>query len=242
MTLQGRIILGGLFIVCCLAVTFGQRSSREIRYVALGDSYTAGTGASPQESWPVVLTERLKFRGLNIRLVVNLVRSAWTTQKVIDQQLPVYKSVKPDFATILIGANDLVQGVPAAVFRRQFCLLLDEMLKVLSPKNRLVVVTIPDFSQVPGATQFSMKGDIASGIREFNQIITQEARNRKVTVVDIFQYSQRMKADTSLVCADGLHPSAKEYALWAEFIAQAIIPQVFPRNGLPPWLLRQNKF
>jgi len=36
--------------------------------------------------------------------------------------------------------------------------------------------------------------------------------------VDIFQLSQDMKDDQSLVANDGLHPSAKEYVLWEELI------------------------
>ena len=44
-------------------------------------------------------------------------------------------------------------------------------------------------------------------------------RNRGgLPVVDIFELSKKMGTDGSLVAADGLHPSAKEYAEWEKII------------------------
>jgi len=37
-------------------------------------------------------------------------------------------------------------------------------------------------------------------------------------VVDIFPQSQLMKDNSDLIAKDGLHPSAKEYALWGQII------------------------
>lgn len=36
----------------------GMSAEKTVRYVALGDSYTIGTGARPEQSWPAVITER----------------------------------------------------------------------------------------------------------------------------------------------------------------------------------------
>src|SRR5438552_488731 len=38
----------------------------DIRYVAVGDSYTCGTGATPEEAWPALLTNDLKTKGIPI--------------------------------------------------------------------------------------------------------------------------------------------------------------------------------
>ena len=37
-------------------------------------------------------------------------------------------------------------------------------------------------------------------------------------MVDVFRLSNEMGKDSSLVAADGLHPSAKEYAEWEKII------------------------
>jgi lysophospholipase L1-like esterase len=39
--------------------------------------------------------------------------------------------------------------------------------------------------------------------------------------VDIFPISQQMRGRPELIAADGLHPSAKAYALWEESIFPA---------------------
>jgi len=228
-----RILVVILSMLCCFSIDSVWADPQEIRYVALGDSYTAGTGASPEESWPVILTERLKADGWNIKLIANLARSAGTTQNVIDQQLPVYKTLKPNFATVLIGANDLIQGVSPAQFRRHLSLLLGEMVNVLPNDGQLLVVTIPDFFITPAGAQFSMVIDVVQGIRKFNAIIKEEAERRNLALVDIFPVSQQMGQDASLIGADGLHPSAKAYASWAELIAKkVVIPKDLPQKIL----------
>jgi alkylation response protein AidB-like acyl-CoA dehydrogenase len=48
-----------------------------------------------------------------------------------------------------------------------------------------------------------------------------EAQKRRLRVVDIFPLSQKMRGHPELIAADGLHPSAKTYALWEELIFPA---------------------
>jgi lysophospholipase L1-like esterase len=48
--------------------------------------------------------------------------------------------------------------------------------------------------------------------------IAAEATNRGLRVVDVFPTSKEMRDDPSLVGADGLHPSAKEYVEWEKII------------------------
>ena len=59
---------------------------------------------------------------------------------------------------------------------------------------------------------------ISDGIASFNKVIADESKKRGVRVVDIFELSKKMDSDPALVAADGLHPSAKEYAEWEQLI------------------------
>ena len=194
-----------------------------IRYVAIGDSYSIGEGASPSESWPALLTQRLKEKGVRIDLVANPSVTGWTTQQAIDRELPVYFKNKPNFATLLIGVNDWVQGVDQKTFRQRLSFLLDQMLSILPSSNRLLVVTIPDFGVTPAGSKYSRGRNISEGIASFNRIICEESKSRGVRVVDIFPESKKMEADKSLIAADGLHPSAKEYADWENIIFPAAL-------------------
>jgi lysophospholipase L1-like esterase len=150
--------------------------------------------------------------------VANPSRTGWTTQRAIDEELPVWRAARPNFASVQIGVNDWVQGVDAATFHQRLATLLDAMQQVIPDTNRLFLVTIPDFSVTPTGASFAGGRDIAAGITEFNNIIKLEAAQRGLTVVDIFVLSQKMRDDATLIARDGLHPSAGEYALWEEMI------------------------
>jgi acyl-CoA thioesterase I len=215
-------------LLVCLGILFtmagvGAQEKDRIRYVAIGDSYSIGEGASPNESWPAVLTRHLNEQGLQVELVANPSVTGWTTQQAIDRELPIFVKEKPNFGTLLIGVNDWVQGVEADKFRENFTYLVDRMLSVLGNKNRLLVVTIPDFGVTPTGPKYARGRNISEGIGSFNKIISDESTKRGLRVVDIFALSKKMRSDRSLVAADGLHPSAKEYADWEKVILPAAL-------------------
>jgi len=195
-----------------------KNEEERIRYAVIGDSYSCGEGASANESWPALLTQQLKAQGLDVDLVSNPSVTGWTTKDAIDKELPKFVNSSPNFATLLIGVNDWVQGIDETTFRNRFSFLVDQMLAVLPNKKRLLVVTIPDFGVTPTGPKYSRGRNIHEGILRFNQIVTEEARKRGLEVVDIFPLSKKMGQDKSLVAKDGLHPSAKEYAEWEKII------------------------
>ena len=201
-----------------MATAQDKADNQKVRYVAIGDSYSIGEGATPNESWPALLTQHLKASGVDVDLVSNPSVTGWTTKDAIDRELPKFIRSNPTFATLLIGVNDWVQGVDETTFRNRFSYLLDQMLAVLPNKKRLLVVTIPDFGVTPTGPKYSRGRNIHEGIMQFNRIVTEEARKRGLTVVDIFPRSKKMGQDKSLVAKDGLHPSAKEYAEWEKII------------------------
>ena len=194
-----------------------------IRYAAIGDSYTIGEGAKRDEAWPELLARDVTVAGKTMTVVANPSVTGWTTQQVIDAELPVYDDAQPTFATLQIGVNDWVQGISAQTFSRNLITILDHMQAVLPDKSHLVLVTIPDFSVTPTGAQFAHGRDIAKGLTEFNDIIRAEGVKRNLLVADVFTISQRDGGDSSLIAADGLHPSAKQYAMWEQ---GAILPPV----------------
>jgi lysophospholipase L1-like esterase len=163
----------------------------------------------------------LNENGLRVDLVANPSVTGWTTQQAIDRELPIFVQSKPTFATLQIGVNDWVQGVDEKTFRKRFTLLLDQMLALLPDKKQLLIVTIPDFGVTPTGGRYARGRNISEGLTRFNQIVTEEAKNRGLKVVDVFELSKKMGTDPSLVGPDGLHPSAKEYAEWERIIFPA---------------------
>ena len=213
-----RTVFGALTLAILGGTRGGAADKPVLRYVAIGDSYTIGEGAKPDEAWPNVLTKHLQEQGIKVELIANPSVTGWTTQMAIDRELPVFVNAKPNFATLLIGVNDWVQGVDEKTFRQRFVTLVDRMLELLADKHRVLVVTIPDFGVTPTGAKYSRGRNISEGIAAFNRIITEEAKKRDLRIVDIFEVSKKVKNDPSLVAADGLHPSAKEYAEWEKVI------------------------
>src|SRR5690348_4475030 len=95
------LLLLAAFVMAMAATQETTRGEAErIRYAVIGDSYSIGEGASPEESWPAVLTRHLQKHGLHIDLVANPSRTGWTTQQAIDRELPIFLESKPNFATL----------------------------------------------------------------------------------------------------------------------------------------------
>lgn len=216
-------LIGLLFLTSTIAMAQSNVSKEKIRYAVVGDSYSCGEGAKPSESWPALLSAHLKQQGLDVDLVSNPSVTGWTTKDAIDKELPKFVNSNPNFATLLIGVNDWVQGVDETAFRNRVSFLIDQMLAVLPNKKRLLVVTIPDFGVTPTGPKYARGRNIHDGIAQFNKIVTDEAHKRGLEVVDIFPLSKKMGHDKSLVAKDGLHPSAKAYAEWEKIIFPAAL-------------------
>lgn len=189
-----------------------------IRYVAIGDSYTLCQGVAKADCWPVTLARHLNEAGVDIELVANPSRTGWRAQEAIEQELPVYEQAKPTFATLLIGVNDWVHGSGVNKFTSHLRQLMDRMTRVLPQPDRLLIVTIPDFSCAPRGESYGYGRNIAKGISRYNAIIEKEAGLRGLPVADIFPLSQTFCNQQEMFVEDGIHPSAKQYALWEKLI------------------------
>lgn len=217
-----HLVMLGMYCTSPAKTSDSNTSKTMIRYAAIGDSYTIGEAVAEEERWPNLLVGHLREAGVEIEIVANPSVTGWTTQDLIDKELPVYRDSDPHFATLLIGVNDWVQEFSKERFRKNLAHIMDEMLKELESNNDLVVVTIPDFGAAPEGPKYSKGRDISVGLSEFNEIIADEAAKRQLSVVDVFELSQDMKNNPDLVASDGLHPSAKEYILWEELILPVV--------------------
>jgi acyl-CoA thioesterase I len=199
------------FLVAGMLQSFEIKKEEAVKYLPLGDSYTICTGAAQNESWPLLLTQHLNDQKVITELLDNPARNGFTTRNLIDLELPLVKKLKPTFVT-------LVQEVPAETYQKNLDLILDEVQNQLPDKKKLLLITIPDFGVTPSGKNYGGGRNISNGISGFNDIIKAVAKKRGLRVVDIFGISKAMQTDASLVAKDGLHPSAKEYAIWEKLI------------------------
>jgi acyl-CoA thioesterase-1 len=208
-------------------------SGRALRYVALGDSYTIGTSVNEPERWPDQLVRALAGDPARLEIVGNLAVNGFTTADVIAVELPQLEALAPEFVTLQIGVNDVVQGVPEATYRER----LGEVLTAIRarvPATRILVVTTPDYTVTPAGADYGDPTTKRAAIRRFNQILVQGARSLGITVVDIFDLSQAAATDGTLVARDGLHPSGRQYGAWVGRIAPAARSLLGPPSSSAP--------
>lgn len=199
-----------------------------ISYVPIGDSYTIGYGVSEEDRWPNVLTNHLKKEGIDITLVSNPASSGYTVRDAIDFELPQVKRIKPDFVTVLIGANDNFGSRDVETFRKDLIEFLDKLELILKNPKNIILITIPDYSISPQAAGFDREG-LSKSIEEYNMVIKGEAYKRGLKVADIFPVSQAMTR-VSDYTKDGLHPSSQGYANWEKVIFPVVFDLLKSRN------------
>lgn len=202
--------------------------SHDISYLPLGDSYTIGQSVAMDERWPNQLVADYQPHGKHLKILTNPSVTGYTTQNLIDQELPLVRRLHPQFVTVLIGVNDYVQGVSADTFRVHLHTIVSEIQRELSNPDNILLVTIPDYSKTPTGALFGNPATATLGIQQFNKIIKQTAATYHIPVADIFSISQQVASDSSLIANDGLHPSGKEYTAWVSIIKNVLIANNIP--------------
>ena len=201
----------------------GNRADRPraepLAYVALGDSYTIGTGVDPAERWPDQLAARLG--PARLRLVANLGVNGYTSGDVVRAEVPQLTSLRPGFASLLVGVNDVVQGVTADTYRDNAATILDSLLGLLPP-TRILVVSTPDYTLTPQGARYGDPEAQRARIVGINFVLAQLAADRNIAALDIFDLSGRVRNEPSLIADDGLHPSGQQYRLWVDRIAPLV--------------------
>ncbi|MDF2456302.1 MAG: GDSL-like Lipase/Acylhydrolase [Cytophagaceae bacterium] len=193
----------------------------DIRYLALGDSYTIGESVAAQQTFPFLLAGELKVKNkLDVKPTV-IARTGWTTgelQAAIDKAQP---TANYDLVTLLIGVNNQYRGMSLKQYEREFTLLLNNAIVCAQgKKENVIVLSIPDYGCTPyGAAS---KERIGREIDDFNRVNKRVAIKKGVHYVDITPISRLAAEKPSLVAGDGLHPSGEMYRLWVELL----IPEV----------------
>jgi len=188
-----------------------------VRLLTLGDSFTAGTGATPEQSFPQRLAVRWRARGIAVDVDDPAV-NGYSTQELIDRELGELKSFKPTLVTIAIGANDIVRHRELPEFRKNVRDILAAVKAAGVPASQIWVLPQPDWSRSPTAAEFGEPAAFAAKIRAYDAALREEAQAAGAQWVDLTALFAK-QADAHQLADDGLHPSAAAYDAWAEQLA-----------------------
>jgi acyl-CoA thioesterase I len=194
-------------------------TDRPVIYLALGDSYTIGTGATHESrNFPSVLAGFVEeATGRTVRLV-NPAVNGFTTIDLLAKEIGFIDDLKPDLVSVLIGVNDLVRGRTVAEYRESLAEIYDAVGTLHLPGARVAAISIPDWSVVPAARDYGDPRRLLEQTAAFNAAAREEASRRGFTWIDIMEVSRRGLRSPGWVSADDLHPGDPQYAAWAREI------------------------
>ena len=190
----------------------------EIKYLALGDSYTFGQGVEERERFPQQTVDWLKNNGVPVDTLQYIAYTGWTTGRLLSE---IDKSgLAEDFnlVSLLIGVNDQYGRVDTIDYAKSFEACLIRAIRFAgSRKERVFVLSIPDYSVTPvGRSMDSAR--ITKEIDWFNNINKRITESFQVSYTNITESTRMAASDPGLICSDALHPSGREYKKWSELL------------------------
>lgn len=189
----------------------------QIRYLALGDSYTIGEKVATNERYPEQLVEALTKEGFKFQSLRTIARTGWTTDElsnaITDAKIndSTYTMV-----SLLIGVNNQYRGRAIETYPAQFEGLLQKAIQFAGgKKEKVFVVSIPDYA----FTSFGNgNAQISAGIDAYNKVNKEISDKYGITYFNITPISREGLSDKELVATDGLHPSGKQYKRWVDLM------------------------
>jgi lysophospholipase L1-like esterase len=190
-----------------------------LRFLALGDSYTIGENVDSASRWPVQLAKALRARKVNLADPEIVARTGWTTDELAAGILVASPSGPYDLVSLLIGVNNQYRGRDAERYRAELKSLFAQAVEFAGGHaSRVIVLSIPDWGVTPFAAGRD-RAKIAGEIDRFNAIGHEESRAAGAHWVDVTPASREEHA--GWIGADGLHPTAAQYARWVELALDA---------------------
>ncbi len=222
-------------IICCLLVfifviamkhpknsTASAGDTKQYTLLALGDSYTIGEKVMASENFPNQTVAILREKNILFSPPVIVAKTGWTTDELQAGIKKARLKKRYDFVTLLIGVNNQYRGKKVVDYIPDFESLLKQAIQYAgNDTTHVIVLSIPDWSVTPFAADRD-RSQIATAIDEYNAANKLIAEKYHVPYIYITAGSRKAAEDPSLLATDGLHPSGKEYAKWAEEVAAII--------------------
>ena len=185
-------------------------------YLALGDSYTIGELVPAAENFPHQLATMLNAQGIKVTEPVIIATTGWTTDELAAAIKERNIQDTFSFVTLLIGVNNQYRGRDLDNYRQEYTQLLDTAIRYANGHvNNVFVLSIPDWGVTPFA-EGRDRAQIAKDIDAYNATCKDKTLAHKCHYLDITDSTRKNGTTPAYLAEDGLHPSGKEYKIWAE--------------------------
>ena len=187
--------------------------SRQLKYLALGDSYTIGES--------VCETCRFPEQPNDIFSLKIIATTGWTTTNLITAINTQNPDSNYDLVTLLIGVNNQYQRKPLSIYEQEFPELVATGIRLAKgDKSRLIVVSIPDYAYTPFGKRLGVATSaiISSDLEKYNTFAKNYCMDNSIEFINITDITQQGLENPNLVATDGLHPSELAYSKFVERI------------------------
>ena len=190
----------------------------QLSYLALGDSYTIGEGVETRGRWPMQLAQGLRDAGIAITDPRVIATTGWTTDELSAAMDAAEPLGEWDFVSLLIGVNNQYRGRDVDDYLGEFTRLLQRAIALAGGRpTRVLVLSIPDWGVTPFALASGRdRQAIADDLDAYNAAAREVCEAHGAAFVDITDISRDGGGEPAMLADDGLHPSAAQYARWAD--------------------------
>jgi acyl-CoA thioesterase-1 len=214
-------------IICLSFIDCGTGDTKDKTLVCLGNSLTAGYGASTPgiddstKSYPAYLQEKVNIP------VINAGISGDTTAGALARIDTDVLSKNPLIVIIELGANDLFQRIPLAATKDN----LQDIINKINDGNRKIYVAkfyteavAREIAGSNGITDYTMQTLL---INQYDEMFEEIASSNNVELIeDIWS------GVWSIHMSDDVHPNAKGYEIMANNYYNALQPYLQSNNLL----------
>lgn len=191
-------------------------------YLALGDSYTIGEQVPMHENFPYQTVDLLRKQRFDVADPVIIATTGWTTDELAASIREHNIQDKFSFVSLLIGVNNQYRGRDVENYKEEFTQLLTQAIAFANDQpQKVFVISIPDWGVTPFANGKD-HGKIAEEINAYNAACKEIAEAHKCQFIEITESTRKNGKDKDYLAGDGLHPSTKEYTIWAERLAERV--------------------
>lgn len=175
------------------------------RFVAIGDSFSAGIGTPGEVPWPVGVAERLQGISGQPPELHNLAVAGAMSDEIAHRQLPQAIALQPDLVSVICGANDVLLTVRPDT--GAFEGVLEEILGRLAELPAAPLIVTATYPQ-PGRfldMRERTRRRVTEGLDDINRTIRRLSERHGALCLE--WAGQGEEASRDHYAEDGLHPS-----------------------------------
>jgi lysophospholipase L1-like esterase len=185
-------------------------------YSAIGDSLTSGVGVTDyKDSYPYLVAQNIASASIKVTHL-NFSYPGAKTDNVIRDLLPGAVVSNPDIVTVLIGTNDVHDGMSEEEFKNNYKVIISELAS--KTRAKILLISIPYIGSEslllpPYNWYFKYRVD------RFNRVIKELAEQNSLVYIDLTTpTSKSLKSAGPYYSADDFHPSSVGYKDWSDIV------------------------